>query len=209
MFYNATSFDQNIGAWDVTSLENAANMFTGVALSSFNYDGLLIGWGAQILLPGVPFDGGNSIYCSDAAVAARTKMMTSDAWGITDGGQECPAGTCNVNIVSGETVNSAASLMACEILAAGPSLSLQERARVNLYSGWEIHFLPGFSVEKGATLNANVCGQSLCMRGDLPMPYGCHPCVDRICDVDPYCCLHEFDGRCLTQVDTVCGLVCE
>jgi hypothetical protein len=88
MFLGATSFNQDISAWDITALTNAADMFDGVTLSIENYDALLIGWNAQDLWPGVTFDGGNSQYCAGAA--ARAKMINTDGWTITDGGNACP-----------------------------------------------------------------------------------------------------------------------
>jgi surface protein len=90
MFKGATSFDRDIGSWNVTALLNAYDMFGGVTLSTANYDSLLEGWGAQALQPGVTFSGGNSTYCSAAAAAARAKMIASDSWAITDGGEACP-----------------------------------------------------------------------------------------------------------------------
>jgi hypothetical protein len=89
MFKDAISFDRDIGSWDVTGLRIAINMFDGVTLSTSNYESLLIGWNAQQLQRGVPFDGGNSHYCSAEAAAARANMITSDSWYITDGGQSC------------------------------------------------------------------------------------------------------------------------
>jgi hypothetical protein len=210
MFSGATSFDQDIGSWDVTALLNATNMFTGVTLSSANYESLLIGWDAQALQPGVNFSGGNSTFCSATAIAARDHMIASDSWTIADGGQVCPpVETCDVNIVSGVTEYFDETHEACEILVLGPDFIVAEGANVSVNSGWEIHFMPGFLVEPGSTLNASVCGQSLCMINAFPMPYGCHSCVDQICDIDPSCCALEFDQACLDKVDTVCGLVCE
>jgi gliding motility-associated-like protein len=84
MFDSATSFDQDLGNWNVTSLTSALNMFNNVTLSIANYDSLLIGWDAQILNAGVPFSGGFSQYC--AGEPARTNMITTDNWSITDGG---------------------------------------------------------------------------------------------------------------------------
>jgi hypothetical protein len=117
--------------------------------------------------------------------------------------------TCNINVVSDVTENFENAYEACEILAVGPSFTAGEGADVSISSGWEIEILPGFRVEKGAILKANVCGQSLCMISDLPMPYGCHSCVDRICDIDRFCCENQFDQECLDMVAETCDLVCE
>jgi hypothetical protein len=62
-------------------------MFKNIALSTANYDALLIGWAAQSLQPEVTFDGGNSTYC--AAEDARTSMINYNNWTITDGGKNC------------------------------------------------------------------------------------------------------------------------
>jgi len=97
MFIMVTSFDRDIGHWDVTSLHLAVDgdsgyftgpntaewMFYGVTLSTANYDALLNGWDAQVLEPGIVFDGGNSQYC---AVKARENMTSVAHWTITDGG---------------------------------------------------------------------------------------------------------------------------
>ncbi len=89
MFKNATSFDQDLGGWDVADVTNAYEMFNGVTLSTSNYDSLLIGWNSQLLQNSVYFDGGNSLYC--AGTSARSNMISSDSWIITDGGGGCPS----------------------------------------------------------------------------------------------------------------------
>lgn len=116
---------------------------------------------------------------------------------------------CNVNTVSSVIEYSDSIHEACEILVVGPDFIAADGSNISVNSGWEIDFLPGFMVEQGATLNANVCGQSLCMISDFPMPYGCHSCVDQICAIDSTCCSVAFDAECLAKVDTTCGLVCE
>lgn len=88
MFSNAVSFDQNLGNWNVENLITAMNMFRNVTLSTPNYDALLIGWDAQNLQPNVPFHGGNSRYCEGEA--ARTNMIGTDGWVVTDGGPASP-----------------------------------------------------------------------------------------------------------------------
>ncbi len=87
MFRLANSFDQDLGGWDVTSLTNAGNMFLSIALSTANYDSLLIGWDAQALNNGVNFHGGNSNYC--LAESERATMIAADGWNINDGGLDC------------------------------------------------------------------------------------------------------------------------
>jgi hypothetical protein len=51
-------------------------MFTGVKLSTANYDALLQGWDAQNLQHNVIFDGGSSQYC--AGETARNNMTSVD-----------------------------------------------------------------------------------------------------------------------------------
>lgn len=88
MFRNATAFDQNIGAWNVTQLTNATNMFQGVTLSVQNYNELLIGWDAQAVKNSVIFSGGNSKYSLGAPADARSNLINTHLWVITDTGQE-------------------------------------------------------------------------------------------------------------------------
>ncbi|MCF6226241.1 MAG: BspA family leucine-rich repeat surface protein [Xanthomonadales bacterium] len=94
MFAGATAFNRDIGSWNVTSLRHAEYMFAGIALSTANYESLLVGWNAQALQSRVFFSGGYSRYCSDEADAARTNMWVSYRWSITDSGRRfCPPAT--------------------------------------------------------------------------------------------------------------------
>ena len=91
LFGEATAFDQDISDWDVGSLTDADDMFYDAGLSTENYDSLLIGWLRTAPTGSIPFDGGNSQYCS--AGWARDSLETL-GWTIYDDGS---TGSCNPN----------------------------------------------------------------------------------------------------------------
>lgn len=91
MFAGDSAFNRNIGGWNVGALTAATAMFNGITLSTANYDALLNGWNAQTLHSNVTFGGGNSKYC--AGQAARTNLINTHLWNITDGGNGCPTPT--------------------------------------------------------------------------------------------------------------------
>ena len=85
MFYNASSFNQPLGCWNVSCVTSMSSMFYGVILSTSNYDDLLLGWSQLTLQSNVTFDAGYSKY-SNVAADARQFIITTFAWTITDGG---------------------------------------------------------------------------------------------------------------------------
>jgi surface protein len=96
MFKVSTSFNQPIGNWNVSNLTDMSGMFTNVQLSTANYDDLLIGWSTissneSPLKPNVLFSGGNSKYCNGAA--ARSSIISTYGWTISDGGLDCSLDT--------------------------------------------------------------------------------------------------------------------
>ena len=94
MFRNASSFNQNLGSWNISNVTNMTNMLNGITLSTANYDNTLIGWatlepGETSIPSNITFSGGNSTYCN--GVNARTDLINTYNWTITDGGQMCEA----------------------------------------------------------------------------------------------------------------------
>ncbi len=100
MFRGASSFDQDLGDWNVVSLINATNLFSGAAISTTNYNNLLIGWANTATLQNnVQFGAGTATYADCAAVlAARDTLINTYNWTISDGGSV--AESCSTPFVS-------------------------------------------------------------------------------------------------------------
>ncbi|KKK58209.1 hypothetical protein LCGC14_3046750 [marine sediment metagenome] len=64
-----------------------SNMFSGVTLSTLNYDSLLIAWSGLPLQNNIVFNAGNSKYSSGASATAKQSIITNFGWIIYDGGQ--------------------------------------------------------------------------------------------------------------------------
>jgi hypothetical protein len=61
-----------------------------------------------------------------------------------------------------------------------------------------------------ATANCGVsckCAHAMCTIGDALLPQ-CDPCVESICAADKHCCKDTWDLRCLTEVESICGIRC-
>ena len=82
-----TGFDQDISGWDITNVTNLSIFLLQSALSTVNYDALLVGWEAQAPQLNVNAHFGNSQYTSgSSAETARTSLINTYNWTITDGG---------------------------------------------------------------------------------------------------------------------------
>lgn len=96
MFLGASSFNQNLGSWGLGDAVNMELMFLSTALSTINYDPMLIGWEATLqtqfpngagYLGGIVISFGNTKYTSGGlAETARASLISNFNWTITDGG---------------------------------------------------------------------------------------------------------------------------
>ena len=89
MFKEAKIFNQDLGDWSVGNVRTMKSMFEGIALSTENYDQILIRWSEQTLKSSVQFNAGNSIYSCGDAQDARDKLLNLWRWIIFDGGSDC------------------------------------------------------------------------------------------------------------------------
>ena len=88
MFRQASSFNHNLGDWDISNVVTLSNMLDSTALSRDNYDSTLIGWSALTLQEDVAFGAVNLTYCN--ASAERQSIIDNFNWTITDAGAGCP-----------------------------------------------------------------------------------------------------------------------
>jgi len=109
MFTGAIAFDQDISVWNVESVTSFFAFFRDAGLSQKNYESLLLSWSAQNLLSDVTFDGGNSQFCSQAAINARMALENNFNWTIFDGGinPSCFSGDVDLSITLTDNTDTA------------------------------------------------------------------------------------------------------
>ncbi|MGI5898037.1 MAG: BspA family leucine-rich repeat surface protein [Candidatus Dojkabacteria bacterium] len=88
MFDRASQFNQDISNWDVGKVEYFTQFLNASNMQYYNYDSLLNAWSKQAVLQNRTFGAVGVNYCY--AGDARSKLMTTDGWSITDAGQRCP-----------------------------------------------------------------------------------------------------------------------
>ena len=92
MFDNCFAFDQNIGTWNISSLQTATNFMANKTTADFSYlDNIYTAWNTFIENNGVPLsvviDFGSIQYTGGSvAEQSRNKLLNSFSWTITDGG---------------------------------------------------------------------------------------------------------------------------
>eukprot|EP01013_Petalomonas_cantuscygni_P005498 TRINITY_DN160_c0_g1_i7.p1 TRINITY_DN160_c0_g1~~TRINITY_DN160_c0_g1_i7.p1 ORF type:complete len:126 (-),score=42.30 TRINITY_DN160_c0_g1_i7:74-451(-) len=95
MFKGATAFNGDVSAWDVSQVTTMSSMFYEVTLPTATYDAMLNAWSALPVQSGVPFHGGDSKF-SASGKAARDALFTSHGWSIDDfcGGSGTATAAC-------------------------------------------------------------------------------------------------------------------
>ena len=88
MFNGASEFNQDLSAWNISSLTGAADMLTGTNISQENYERLLIGWESQApsIQNGVTLSDVPASYGNGKAKAARANLINNYSWTISDNG---------------------------------------------------------------------------------------------------------------------------
>ncbi|MBI4704238.1 MAG: hypothetical protein HY744_24270 [Deltaproteobacteria bacterium] len=51
------------------------------------------------------------------------------------------------------------------------------------------------------------CAHPVCKAGDA-LDAACEPCAAAVCASDPYCCDAQWDGTCVQEVGSICGVLC-
>lgn len=85
MFNAATAFNQNLGSWDLTSITSMAQMLTGSGLSPTNYGESLLGWSQNVNTPESITLGADDLYYEDTLDYVKAHLdLSSMNWYITD-----------------------------------------------------------------------------------------------------------------------------
>jgi hypothetical protein len=90
MLYNTTSFDQDLGGWDIGNVTNMLKMFSLSGMSALNFSNTLIGWAGQEVQPNITLDAEGVNICEDGDGFNAYQALTGapNNWTITYGSSE-------------------------------------------------------------------------------------------------------------------------
>lgn len=143
---------------------------------------------------------GGDIICEQNVAAAPDETcgngLDDDCNGAADDGCGCPFGLCET---PGQPMLDGCNPCVSQICDVDPYCCTNQ---------WDSLCVGRVASVCGqADCVAPTCAHLVCISGGA-LDSNCHTCVNQICAVDPYCCSTSWDGLCVTQVGTVCGLAC-
>ena len=77
--FQSTSFNQDLSSWNISNVSNMYGMFNSSALSSDNYNLILIGWASKNLQESVSLGAGSTKYCSVSLAEAPLQYFVEPA----------------------------------------------------------------------------------------------------------------------------------
>ena len=90
LFRSSNISNPDLSNWNIANVTDMRLMFSGITLETEVYDQILQDLSTKERQENVSFDGGNSMYCNEAA---RNALINDTGWVITDDGldPDCPA----------------------------------------------------------------------------------------------------------------------
>ncbi len=119
-FDRALSFNQNLGDWDISSVQNMGAMLNFANLNQMNYDSTLIGWANQDVQSGVSLGALDVPYC--LGKDARNDLLVNHQWSITQDVLDCS--DCSRIVVSANEFGLGTINYAIECANESPGLDL-------------------------------------------------------------------------------------
>jgi surface protein len=89
MFFNATAFNQNIGSWNVSNVTEFTNFMNGKSAANYsatNLDAIYNGWSLLTLQPNLTIGFGTIKYTTAGQSGRNVLTGAPNNWTITDGG---------------------------------------------------------------------------------------------------------------------------